>query len=368
MAVYWDGKYWIANVPSNQRYESGRKKQIKKRFNNEEDAKRKEKEIKDYLESIQREVQNQHTQVVDINFKEAFNTWYNEHKVAGTKKSTLEGYMVYIRNHILPYFKGYRIPDISYTILVDFFSKRDYLAPSSRRQMYVILQSILTKNNNFEIKKVQKPKLTNYNRQEILEPEEINLILNRIKKSKIYVPILLLTATGARTSEVLALNWKDVDFKEGTVHFYKTAKYSKEDKETIIDYSMKNSNSSEETTKERIIYIDNFTIEELKRIKEEREDKDIDYICTNTESRIYINSSLGKSLTEKLKNTSINKKVNLHLFRHTHGTLLTRKGMELKEVQERLGHLNISTTGRYTHTNKERSKEASKHIQDILKQ
>jgi integrase len=52
-------------------------------------------------------------------------------------------------------------------------------------------------------------------------------------------------------------------------------------------------------------------------------------------------------------------KITLHGFRHTHATLLLESGASIKEVQERLGHNNVSTTmDIYAHVVAERREES----------
>lgn len=53
-----------------------------------------------------------------------------------------------------------------------------------------------------------------------------------------------------------------------------------------------------------------------------------------------------------LKATKINKKIGFHDLRHTNATLLLQQGINLKVIQERLGHKDISTTANiYSHVN-----------------
>ena len=47
--------------------------------------------------------------------------------------------------------------------------------------------------------------------------------------------------------------------------------------------------------------------------------------------------------------------ISLHGFRHTHASLLFEAGADYKDVQERLGHVNIQTTMNiYTHLSQQR--------------
>lgn len=53
------------------------------------------------------------------------------------------------------------------------------------------------------------------------------------------------------------------------------------------------------------------------------------------------------------RNAGIERHVTPHMLRHTVATLLLRNGMDIRVVQEFLGHASIATTQRYTHVVKE---------------
>ena len=56
----------------------------------------------------------------------------------------------------------------------------------------------------------------------------------------------------------------------------------------------------------------------------------------------------------------------LHSLRHTSATLLLYGGVNIKQVQERLGHGDITTTNKYLHYISEADEQAANVLQDML--
>jgi integrase/recombinase XerD len=71
--------------------------------------------------------------------------------------------------------------------------------------------------------------------------------------------------------------------------------------------------------------------------------------------RIRLNR-LSERVQQYVRAAGLGKSGSCHLFRHTMATLLLDGGAGIRDVQEILGHTNLSTTARYTHISIERLK------------
>lgn len=71
--------------------------------------------------------------------------------------------------------------------------------------------------------------------------------------------------------------------------------------------------------------------------------EDTDFVCTKKNDKLIILNSI-KCYTQKYrKESSVNFNFHFHSFRHTHVTMLLENGTKPKEMQNRLGHLNLAT-------------------------
>lgn len=157
----------------------------------------------------------------------------------------------------------------------------------------------------------------------VLSRTEIGNIANSIKNQKHRILIQLSYGAGLRVSEIINLKIKDIDLEELSIHL-KGAKGDK-DRITIFPEKLKN---------------------------------DIIKLSAGKTGNDYLfESERGGKLTERtaqivfekaLKSAKINKEATFHSLRHSFATHLLENGVDIRYVQELLGHANIRTTQLYT--------------------
>lgn len=158
----------------------------------------------------------------------------------------------------------------------------------------------------------------------------------------------LLFATGMRISELCALSKNDVNLYDGTILIY--GKGSKERRLQICN--------------EAVIHI----------LKEYQND-----FCREIENcHHFFASQTGRGLSDQSVRRMINKYTSLasidlhitpHMFRHTFATSLLESDVDIRYIQEMLGHSSINTTEIYTHVamSKQRDILAAKHPRNNFK-
>ena len=81
--------------------------------------------------------------------------------------------------------------------------------------------------------------------------------------------------------------------------------------------------------------------------------KKSEYLLLNHLGNKLTRRGIQDILEKLIKKSSIKHKISPHTLRHTFATLLLNEGMDIREVQELLGHERLSTTSIYTHVSNE---------------
>jgi integrase len=261
----------------------------------------------------------------------------------------------------------------AYTALAD-GGRRDKkpggLAPRTRRHIHRILSSALARaveqqllaRNPAEVFRRRLPKVE---RKEmiVLSPEQSMRLLDAVRHSRIFWPVLLALATGARRGEVLALRWRNVDLDGGTVRIVESLEQTKGG----IRFK------APKTDRARAVTLPAFAIDELRRLRREQAEALLQLgvrqtgatlLCARADGEPLQPQSLTHEFPRFLVRLGVDfPRVRFHDLRHSHATQLLLAGVHPKVAQERLGHSTISTTlDLYSHVSPTMQEDAAARI------
>lgn len=146
----------------------------------------------------------------------------------------------------------------------------------------------------------------------------------------------LLFATGMRISELCTLKDGDVNLYDGTILIY-----GKGDKERRIQIG-----------NEAVIHV-------LKEYREEfaREIQSCNHFFANRAGKALSDQAVRRMINKYTSLASIDQHITPHMFRHTFATSLLEADVDIRFIQEMLGHSSINVTEIYTHVAVEKQRD-----------
>lgn len=336
----------------------------------------------------------------EITVSDYLDQWYELSCKLNLKYNTQVGYLRIIETHIKPKFGHYKLKAINSTILQEYANnlKINGYSKSHIVGILTVFQSALDYAieplhyiSQNPMKAVKFPKIERKPRERIiLTMGEWQQIIERFQDTRYYIPLMIGFYTGLRISEVFALTWDDIDFENKTltvnkqivkrnfgadVHkvveqkgrreqhsswYFTTPKTPASVRTIPFGDTLYNALKLEYTKqkKNELKYGEFYTIHVFKKEQDEKVN-DIFWIvpvqkCVESQLQhvklVCITENGQYTSTDSFKYCSrvIHREMQLafdfHSLRHTHATMLIEAGANIKNVQARLGHSNITTT------------------------
>ena len=155
--------------------------------------------------------------------------------------------------------------------------------------------------------------------------------------------ISLMYACGLRVSELVNLKTENLNFEEKIRHVRQA-----------------------KGRKDRIFNIPEFLFSDLKKQAEKQQENEKEYLFTGPNGNLSPRN-IQKIVNISAKNAEIKKKVHPHTLRHSFATHLLEDGVDIRKIQELLGHADLSTTQIYTHISTEELKKIPSPIDSLMK-
>lgn len=177
---------------------------------------------------------------------------------------------------------------------------------------------------------------------EVLSKEEIKALINILDNEKSRLMVSLIYACGLRVSELTHLKLSDLDFDSKTGNI-KQAK----------------------GRKDRVFNIPSFLLLPLQNYSLEQKKLKKDYLFTGPNGKLS-SRNIQKIVSGAAKRAGIKKEVHPHTLRHSFATHLLENGIDIRMIQELLGHSDLSTTQIYTHVSREELRKIKSPLDDLM--
>ena len=173
---------------------------------------------------------------------------------------------------------------------------------------------------------------------DVLSKEEVRSLINNAGSKKTRLIIKFLYSTGLRVSELVHLKLNNLNLKTGE-SWVRSGKGNKDRFFKLPD----------SLTKELENYI--------KDLKSE-------YLFPGKKGNLSTRN-IQKILQKAGERAGIKKRVSPHQMRHAYATHLLNEGVDIRLIQELLGHSQLSTTQIYTHVSKEQLKKIKSPLDNL---
>lgn len=363
-----------------------RKQKVRSGFKTKEEA---EAAAATILHELSQEIYVEET---DLTFCEFANQWLPIYSEAKDVKPGTIRVRIHEINKLLPYFSQLKLRDITrkrYQDALNDLMERGY-SDSTREGIHRTGRMIFRKALELEIIKkdptefayLKKDKKTIEQLEEeevpkYLEKEELALFLNTAKNQGLeldYLMFLILSYTGIRVGELVALKWKDIDFVNQTISITKT--YYNPNNNTV-QFQLVTPKTKKSRRK---VVVDEEVIKALKLHKVNQEKvihqlddayNNQDFIFAKTERQPgypIVIKMVQLRMARLLAIANLNLNLTPHSLRHTHTSLLAEAGVALEQIMDRLGHSDDQITKNvYLHVTKEMKKEASQKFSQLMR-
>ncbi len=248
--------------------------------------------------------------------------------------------------------ENYTLNSVDSTLIRNFLAHEtlDGISKRSNARRVIALRQFyeyLVKNNYVEFNPfiiISTPKVDK-KLPEFMYLEEINNLFELNSQRKDFLMhrdqaiIELLFSSGLRVSELVNLTLQDLNLKERMMRIV-----GKGNKERIVPFSLK-------TQKTLSVYLEN-TRKQL--ISDSGNMIGTNYVFLNSRGEKLTTRGVEYILQEIENKTGVTLSLHPHKFRHSFATHLLNQGLDLRTIQELMGHASLSSTQVYTHVSNQK--------------
>ena len=299
----------------------------------------------------------------NMTLAEYLNYWYEQCCINKLSPTTYESYKRNIDKYIIPQLGNVKLSNLLPLQLQSFYnSLTTTLSNTSIVYIHRILHSALNQAMKWDLvvrnvaNNVEPPKKDKY-KATILDSKQLSKLIEAIKDTYIYIPVMIAISTGMRRGEVLGLMWENIDLENATL---KVVQAVYPTKNGLVVLPPKTNTSIRKISLPP-------TLIDILRKYQNRNGHLSKYVCTLEDGTLISPSSLNHKFKQVLQDNNL-PSIRFHDLRHSHASLLLSQGVQAKVISERLGHSNINITmDLYSHIYEATNIEVANNFDVFLK-
>lgn len=279
----------------------------------------------------------------------ALDEWLESRK-RELKPKTYADYEHLVRKHLKPRLGSIRLQDLTVRDIAKFQEalEDDGYSTSTIKHLRVILNGTLNRAVMHEVLVRNPMDKLNFKgkpaeKREVWTPEQAAAFVLVTRNDYGAAALVFALMTGMRRGEVLGLKWEDFDFTKGTLRINRSL--------VTVNGSAQVSTPKTESSK-RLLGLSPDTLSFLKEhwdrqvnlaLSKGSEWVETGHVFTNSTGEAFHPDSLRMTMQRACRKAGV-PVITIHGLRHTHTSLMARKGVPVEVISKRLGHAKISTT------------------------
>lgn len=316
------------------------------------------KYLMDFINSINN---NTFQDKVSIRFDDFAAYWFEKHAKVNLSPTTAAGYKTILNKRVLPAIGDVYLSDITKIQIQDILNdiKKDGLSSKTQKRYWSVISSILSfavendylKYNPAASIKIRSNSMECKTEMQIYDHEELNelyIALDKEEDKQLVDMIMLDLLTGLRRGEIMGLQPRDYNKKDGTLTISRT---KIKDGGTPIIKDTKNHKSR---TFLLPLEAQNIIERNIKQLKDD------DFIFDMHPD------TFSKKFKKFLKKNNL-KDIRVYDLRHTNASMLHSEGIDYATIAARIGNLPSTTANFYIHKVSEKDIEAKNKLDEIFK-
>lgn len=303
-------------------------------------------------------------------FKDCFDKWIALKEGEEKAETTLAGYKGVAKTHLIPFFEGKRIDEITPDDIQLYYNSIHKLSKSLSVQSKAILKGVFERAERNELIS-KNPMRFKYDvsrkegKKVVLQDEDLFRVIQQLDTlkepfQKDYLYACFLCFTGLRRGEILGLRWKDIDAQRMLIHVRQSVKYPNGQNNPVIGLPKDDSTGDVELLSLLWERISNYT------------GQPDEYIIAYSD--IEKEKPITKSIFDKMFGR-IKEKIDLngatsHSFRHSYATMMQAhcESTDAKVLQGALRHKTPDLALKiYTETNMAKVRKAAQEYDSFLR-